>query len=129
MLDLKLEFLAVVRDSAAGAAEGERGPDDGGKTDLFENAPPVFDGIRESAARLIDMDTVHRLGKELTVLGLLDRFEVRPDHFDPVAIENASFRKLNRRVEAGLPPERGEKSIRRSRAIIFSQISGVMGST
>jgi hypothetical protein len=90
-LDDLLEFLAVVGDPAAGAAERERGPDDRGKADRIEQGEGFVERRDRAALGRVEADPRHRLLERLPVLGDVDRGEVGPDQLDPVLFEDAAL--------------------------------------
>ena len=113
MLDDRLQFLAVVGDAAAGAAQGKGRPDDERETaDLGRDALGVSERARDAGARHVQPDSDHRFLEELAILALGDREGVGADQLHVVPNERAVAVQLHRRVERGLPAHRREDRIR-----------------
>ena len=96
------EFLAVVGDAAAGAAEGEAGADDGGQAGGGERGARFLQRMRDGGARRFDADRGHRIAELQPVLGAFDHLGAGADQFDVVACQRAGARKLHGGVERGL---------------------------
>ena len=97
------ELRLVVGDAAAGAAERERGPDDGGQPDIVERFERRDQRLDLMRARRRQPDLGHRLAKQLAVLGLVDGVGGGADHRHVELVEHAHFAQRQRRVERGLP--------------------------
>ena len=99
-----LEFLAVVGDAAAGAAEREARPDDERAKCRCTRPPARASSMRMHGPRLgdIEADLDHALLEELAVLALVDRVGLRADHLDAVFLEDARLVQLHRKIERGL---------------------------
>ena len=98
-----LEFLLIVGDAAASAAQGEGGADDRRQPDKGERRLRLLERAHEPALGRGEADPVHRLAEELAVLGLGDRRRLGADELDPVPLERARMHQRHRRVERGLP--------------------------
>ena len=64
-----LEFLAVVGDAAAGAAEREARADDGGQADLGQRRARLVERVGDAAARAFEADLRHGVAEFQPVLG------------------------------------------------------------
>ena len=105
-----LEFIAVVGDAAAGAAEREAGADDEREsTDEVGRLARLVHGVHGHRLRDIEADPEHALLEEFAVLALLDRVGLGPDHLDAVFFENARVVELHRKIERGLAAEGREE--------------------
>ena len=97
------EFLFVVGDAAAGAAERERGPDDGRQPDIVERLQGLDQRLYLMRSRRREADLLHRLAEQLAVFGLVDGFGGRADHLHVVLFQHAHAPQRQRGVERGLP--------------------------
>ena len=105
-----VEFLAVVGDAAAGAAERERGPDDDGKTaDLFGYGAGFIQVMRRAADGHVEADGEHEVLEHLPVFAAFDGLGVGADHLHAVFLQHAAAEKRHRGVERGLAAERRQK--------------------
>src|SRR6185503_677905 len=104
-----LELIAVVRDAAAAAAECERRPDDGREPDLFLYLPGLIEVVRDARARRRETDVLHRVTKELAVLGHVDGLARGRDELDTVLLEHALADEVERAVERGLAAHRRQQ--------------------
>ena len=126
-----LEFLEVVGDAAAGAAEGEGRPDDRREADLGRapsraSSSDVHDGgssaIRGRSASIASLNSARS-----SALSIASR--VGADQLDAVLLEHARRRPAPSRVLSAVwPPMVGSSASGRSVSMIFSTISGVSGS-
>ena len=98
--------------AAAGSAEREAGPDDGGVTYVPNDSRGLFPRVSKTASWRRNADLVHRPFEKLAVLADLDRIDVRTDHLDAEFVENALLVKLDRQIQAGLAPD-GRQAVRR----------------
>src|SRR6185295_6723401 len=96
------ELLAVVGDAAAGAAEGERGPDHDREAEAGLHLQRLLHRVRARGARRGEADPGHRLLELLAVLRLVDRLARGADHLHAEALEHALAREVERAVERGL---------------------------
>ncbi len=87
--DHVVEFVAVVGDAAAGAAEGEAGAEDAGEADVVSDGAGLVQVVGEAGAGALEADGVHGLLEEVAVLGLADGLGVGADHLAAVAVEGA----------------------------------------
>ena len=106
------EFLGVVGDAAAGAAQGEGGPHDCRQADGFERCHRGVERVDEPALRRMKADLVHRQAKQPAVLGLGDGLLAGADQLDAVARQSAGAGQRHRRIERGLPAHRWQQGIR-----------------
>ncbi len=102
VLDDVLEFLAVIGDAAAGAAQGEGRADHGGQADIGKVRARLIERFHQLALGRLQADPVHRLAEQQPVLGLGDGVFFGADQFDIVAGEHAGLRQRHRGVERGL---------------------------
>src|SRR5207249_6914719 len=90
------EFLDVVSDAAADAAERERRPDD----DREAERPREIDRFRQRSCQAavgnVEADFPHRLLEQLAVLGNLDGLDRRTNQLDLELIERAAVREVDR---------------------------------
>ena len=105
-----LEFLAVVGDAAAGAAERERGPDDEREpADLVGDGAGFVHVVRRAGdGTSRPMDSIRSLN-DLPVFALVDGFGLGADHFDAVFFQHAAAVQGHGGVERGLAAERGQQ--------------------
>ena len=59
--DHAVELLAVVGDAAAGAAQGEAGPQDAGQADLVADRAGLVEAVGQAAAGALQADLLHAL--------------------------------------------------------------------
>ncbi len=104
-----LEFLAVVGDAAAGAAQRERRADHdriaagvGLARDLRLDGQRLFHRMRDAGLGRTETDLGHRVLELLPVLGLVDRLGRRADQLDLVLVEHAVAVQVQRAVQRGL---------------------------
>ena len=105
------EFLAVVRDAAAGPAERERRPDDRRETDHRLHLQGFLDAVRDRGTRGSEADAAHGLLELLAILGLVDRLSGRADHLDAVLLEDAALGEVEGAVERRLATHRGQQGV------------------
>ena len=133
------EFLAVVGDAAAGAAERERGPDDDGEpADFFRDGAGFIQVVRGAADGNVEADGHHQILERLAVFAFVDGLGLGADHFDAVFFQHAGAVQSHGGIERGLAAERRQQHelalrleflhLGLSRTMIFSTPSGVMGS-
>src|SRR5208282_6072393 len=106
------EFLAVVSDTAAGAAEGEGGTDNDG---VAEGVGDQLRGSRvadDFRARNVQPDAAAGVFELQAVFRNLDGAEGGADEFYTVAVEDAGFGEFDGEIQAGLAADGGEKSVR-----------------
>ena len=107
-----LEFLAVVGDAAALAAEGEGGADDEREAaDFLGDFLGFLHRVGGAGARQVEADLEHGVLEELAVLALFDGFGFGADHADAVFVEHAGLVERHRGVEGGLAAEGGEQGV------------------
>ena len=127
---MSMNSVLVVGDAAAGAAEREGRPDDGGQADVVERLERLRQRLDLVRARRLQPDLVHRLAEQLAVLGLVDGVGGGADHLDVELVEHAHLAQRQRGVERGLPAHGGQQRVPglRSFSMILATISGVIGS-
>ena len=108
-----LEFIHVVRDAAAGAAEREtrtddqrHGPDIAGDRQCFVHI------VGRTALRQVEPDRTHGLLEQIAVFRTADHFGFRADHFHPVTVKDAGIVKLQRQIQRGLAPQGRQDRVR-----------------
>ena len=106
------KILRTVGDVPPAPTQCTRGADDYRETELPLNLHglPQVSGI--TAARQIQSCPLHRLFKEVSVFGLLDGLQFRPDHLHPVAIQDPLLRQVNGDIQGRLPSQGREQGIR-----------------
>ena len=97
------ELRLVVGDAAAGAAERERRPDDGGQPDVLERFERLDQRLDLVRARRLQADLLHRLAEQFSILGLVDGVGGGADHGDVEFFQRAHLAQRQRGVERGLP--------------------------
>src|SRR5690606_34769976 len=115
-----LELLAVVGDAATGAAEGERGADDGGQLHFLKHLPGFFHGVGDARAWHGQADRLDDLLEDLAVLGAVDDLAGRADHLAAVFGQRAVGGEGAGAGECGLTAERGQQGVDLVGAAIFT---------
>ena len=127
--DRCLELLPVVGDAAAGAAEGERGPDDRRVAGLLDGLERLVHAPHGAALRRGQPDPLHRLRELLAVLGDPDGALVGADQLDAVPRQRPVLAAgAIATLSAVWPPIVGSSASGRSRSITLATHSGVTGS-
>ena len=108
----ELHFLVVMGNSAAGAAEGERGANDNGVSDFMGNTEGVVTGLCNIRRDGGLADFLHGLLEEFPVLGTVNGLDVGTDEVDAVIREEVLFLELHGDGETGLSAEAGEQAVR-----------------
>ena len=111
MGDDRVEFLAVVGDAAAAAAEGEGGADDGRQAELGEGCARLVEGGGGGALRAFEPDAADGVAEQLTVLGFADGLARGADHLDTVFGQGARVGERHCDVERGLPAHGREQGV------------------
>ena len=106
-----LELGVVVRDAAAGAAQGERRADDHGVPQLGHDGACLVEGVGHVGAGDLEADVGHRAREELAVLAGADGLQVAADDLDAVAVEHPCLAQGHRAVEGRLAAHVGEKGV------------------
>ena len=101
-----LIFFAVIRHTAACAAQGKGGANDGGQTDVFQGLHRIaqtcgdvefavlfFRRCNDRGARVFKANTFHRLAEQLAVFGHFDCRALCPNHLDPEFLQHTRFFK------------------------------------
>ena len=119
------EFLRVVRDSAAGAAEREaRTHDERPRADGLCDCLGFCERMGASRARHVEADVAHRLLEEVAVFGAFDCLGLRADELNAVALQDASLVELHREVERRLSAKRRQDRVWPFAADYFVQVVG-----
>ena len=103
--DHPVELLAVVGDAAAGAAQGEAGPQDAGQADLVADAAGLVEAVGQAAPGALQADLLHALLEEVAVLGLADRLGGGADEPAAVPLQGPALVQGQADVQAGLAAE------------------------
>ena len=106
------KFLLVVSNRPASAAKRERWADHEGKTKLIAEPHGIFRVIHQSGGGHFQPDFAARIFEPQAVFGNLDRAERGANHFHFVFFEDAAFGKLDRKIQCGLPSDRGQQRMR-----------------
>ena len=106
------EFFAVIGNTATGAAERKRRPDDGWKTHHSLHLQRLFEAVCNRRTRRIKPDLLHRLLELLTILGLVDRLFFRADHLDAILVEHAMLGEIKSAIQRGLPTHGRQQRVR-----------------
>ena len=109
--DRFVEFLAVVGEAAAAAAQREAGANDAGEADFFDRLAGFFQRLHRVAAREIEPDALHGLLEQLAIFGFGDHVGVGADHFDAEFFEDAVLGQVHRQVQPGLAAQRGQQGV------------------
>ncbi len=106
-----VEFLAVIGDAAAGAAEGKRRADDEREAaNLLGDLARLLGIVGRAADRHVQADGEHQILEHLAVLTALDGLGIGADHLDAVLVERPAAEKGHRGVERGLAAERRQQA-------------------
>ncbi len=106
------EFVLVVGDAAAGAAQRERRADNRRKADVGLNFQRLLEIVRDAGAGRAQSDARHRRLEFFPVLGLVDRLLGRTDQLDVEAGQDAFAREIERAVQRRLAAHRRQQSVR-----------------
>ncbi len=106
------EFLAIIGNTAAGAAQREARTDDRRQSDFRKGCAGFFETMRNDTARALDTDLRHRVAEFQPVLGAVDHIGLGADELDIVFLEGAAGGKLHRRIQRGLSAHRRQQRIR-----------------
>ncbi len=96
------ELLLVVGDAPAGAAEGERGPNDRRQADLVERRKAFGEVVGHDRARRFEADPRHRLAEQRPIFRLVDGLGLGTDHLDAVLLQDTLLVQRERGIERGL---------------------------
>ncbi len=105
------ELFLVVGDAAAGAAQGEAGPDDGGQAGHGECGAGFLERVGDGGAGGFDADFGHRVAEFQPVLGAVDDVGLGADQLDAVPRQSAVVEKFHRGVERGLPAHSRQQGV------------------
>ena len=106
------ELGLVVGDAAAGAAERERGADDGRQADVLQRFERLDQRLDLLRARRLEPDAPHRLPEQFAVLCLVDGLRGGADHLDLELLEHAHLVERQGGVESGLATHGGKQRVR-----------------
>src|SRR5262249_11848674 len=109
--DQFVELLAVVGDAAAGAAQGEAGPQHAGQADALANLLGGAQRPGHAALGHRDADALHRFLEQLAVLGLFDDLRRGADHLDVVLLQDAVAVQVHGGVERRLTAQRRQQGV------------------
>ena len=101
-----------MRDTAAGATQGEAGAQHTGVADALDDGQRILDRISIAGTSDLQANLVHSLVEKLAVLAALDSGKVAADHLDAVALERTGLRQVDGSVKAGLTAQRGQQGVR-----------------
>src|SRR6185295_8600080 len=104
--------VTVVGRAAPLAAEREARPDDEREADRHRDLARLLEARRIAALRHLEPDLLHRLLEQQPVLAQTQRLDRRAEHLDAVALERAALGERDRQVDAGLPADRRQQSVR-----------------
>ncbi len=107
-----LELVAVVGNTAAGAAHGEGGADDAREADVVSHFPGFFHGVGNRGPRTLEADLLHGLVEAVPVFGFINGVGVGADHFHAVLFQNAVALEVQGAVQRGLAAHGGQQRIR-----------------
>ncbi len=107
-----VELLAVIGDAAAGAPQGEAGPDHRGQPDSGQGRAGFLQGVSDGAARAFQADLAHCIAELLAILGALDHLGAGADQLHAVFLQHAVGGKLEGGIEGCLPAHRRQQRIR-----------------
>ena len=110
--DEVLVLLRRVGDAAAGATERIGGPDHQRQAHALAQRLGLLQRSHGLAVCYRLADLFHERFEQLSVLGVANRFELRAEEPDPVALQHAGVGEGNGEVEAGLAPKGREKAVR-----------------
>ncbi len=83
----------------------------GGTADLLADDVGLLHRVGHARLGHVEADLEHRVLEGETVLALLDRVGLRPDHAHAVLLEDAAAVELHRGVQRGLASEGGEEDV------------------
>jgi len=101
----------VAHHPAAGAPEGERGPDDEGEPNLAHRRLGVLHAHRDRAARHAKAGRGHGLPEQLTVLGAADRVVVGADQLEVQPLQGAVLVQGLGQVQGRLAAQRRQQCV------------------
>ena len=107
-----LELVAVVGNTAAGAAHSEGRADDAREADVVSHFPGFFHGMGDGGPRTLEADLLHGLVEAVTVFGFINGVGVGADHFHAVLFQNAVALEVQGAVQRGLAAHGGQQRIR-----------------
>ena len=97
-----VQLLAVLADAAAGAAHREGRADDDGIADDLGKIQRIVQILNDLRGDDGLVQLLHRVLKELAVLGTVDRVRLAGQQADAAAIEETAAGQLHREVQAHL---------------------------
>ena len=106
------QFLFVIGDAAARAAQREGGADDDGIADLVRHRHAFLYRIGDIRGDDGLADLLHGLFEQLAIFRTVDGVDVGADELDPPLIEEALFGQLAADGQPRLPAQRGEQAVR-----------------
>ena len=110
--DEVVELLAVVGDAAAGAAQGEAGPQHARQADLARGCAWASARLRATPLRGTSRPILSIASLNFWRSSALSMTSARgADHLDAVLLEHAVLVQVHRRVQAGLAAERRQQRV------------------
>ncbi len=106
------KFLFVVGNSATGTTKSKRWPNNCWITNRCLNLERLLHAMSDHRSRAFKPDFGHCLFKFLSVLGLVNRFLSRPDHFDGEFLKHSMLRQIESSIKSRLTPHRWKQRIR-----------------
>ena len=122
------ELVAVIGNAAARAAKREGWADDERQADPLHFLEACRHIAHDGACWRGEADFVHRVAEQLAVFGFGDRVLARADQLNAVFLQRAESASASAVFSAVCPPIVGSSASGFSLAMIFSTISGVIGS-
>jgi hypothetical protein len=105
------QFLLVVGDAAAGAAQGEAGAQNARVAHAGGELLPALEGSDELRLRRLQADPAHGVFEEQTVFGLFDGVDLGADQLHAVFFEHPRFRQFHRQIQRRLAAHRGKQRV------------------
>jgi hypothetical protein len=106
------ELLDVVGDAATNAAERERRADNRRESNFLHERECFFERACDAALRHLDANLLHRVAEEQTILGDLNRVDLRAYQLDVVFGEDAALMERDRQIERRLSADGRQHGVR-----------------
>ena len=97
------KFVAIIRDTAAGAAHGEAWANNRWQARTFKHLERFFHRMRDARPRRFQTDFGHGVAELDPVFGLVDGFGIGADHFNAIFRQRAVVEQSQSHVQCGLP--------------------------
>ena len=101
-------LFAVIRDTAARAAQREARAHNHGEADLAREFQAILQIVHQQRLRHVEADLLHGVFEEEAVFGFLDGLDAGADQLDVVLFQNAAVGKFDGEVERGLAADGGQ---------------------